>query len=291
MRKIIYLLFFIVAIACAHGQGSKPIWNATIKVLDESGLPIAGADVEMSWYVTAADGSETFDKTQGVTDANGLFITSHEANRSIDLGFTARKRGYYSTTKGHEFVDFNDNDPEKLNPHVTLVLKKIGLPIPMYAKGVQGGPPVFNQPVGYDLEAGDWAAPYGKGTNADIDFTTQRNGNDYKFIVSFRSPGDGIQEYSVPDLEKGSDFRSPHEAPANGYQTQIVRDANEFSENRIYLFRATLPDGPHYGKIYGDFMEFTYYLNPTPNDRNIEFDPQKNLIKHFRLYAEHVKVP
>jgi len=43
-----------------------------------------------------------------------------------------------------------------------------------------------------------------------------------------------------------------------------------------------------YGKIHGDItvsgtlretskIIFTYYLNPTPNDRNIEFDPNKNL--------------
>ena len=33
-----------------------------------------------------------------------------------------------------------------------------------------------------------------------------------------------------------------------------------------------------YGKIYGDFMKFTYYLNPTPNSRNMEFDPKNNLL-------------
>jgi hypothetical protein len=45
-----------------------------------------------------------------------------------------------------------------------------------------------------------------------------------------------------------------------------------------------------YGKIPGNFrfyagtkaptsgMGFDYYLNPTPNDRNVEFDPKRNLI-------------
>jgi hypothetical protein len=41
----------------------------------------------------------------------------------------------------------------------------------------------------------------------------------------------------------------------------------------------------HYGKIYGDFffgcsasyIDYTYYLNPTPNDRNVEFKPGSNL--------------
>ena len=28
-------------------------------------------------------------------------------------------------------------------------------------------------------------------------------------------------------------------------------------------------------------IEFTYYFNPTPNDRNLEFDPEKNLFKNL----------
>jgi hypothetical protein len=45
-----------------------------------------------------------------------------------------------------------------------------------------------------------------------------------------------------------------------------------------------LPNGETnclYGKIYGDFPAMTYYLNPTPNDRNVEFDPKRNLMKYF----------
>ena len=33
----------------------------------------------------------------------------------------------------------------------------------------------------------------------------------------------------------------------------------------------------YYGKIYGEFPEITYYLNPVVNDRNIEFDVNRNL--------------
>jgi hypothetical protein len=46
----------------------------------------------------------------------------------------------------------------------------------------------------------------------------------------------------------------------------------------------------HYGKIYGDFMQFTYYLNPTPNDRNIEFDPKQNLLQGLQSF-EQVSAP
>lgn len=46
----------------------------------------------------------------------------------------------------------------------------------------------------------------------------------------------------------------------------------------------------HYGKIYGDFMQFKYYLNPTINDRNVEFDPKQNLIEGLK-FDEAVKAP
>jgi hypothetical protein len=45
-----------------------------------------------------------------------------------------------------------------------------------------------------------------------------------------------------------------------------------------------------YGKIYGDFMQFSYYLNPTPNDRNVEFDPKQNLITSLK-FDEGVSQP
>jgi len=35
-----------------------------------------------------------------------------------------------------------------------------------------------------------------------------------------------------------------------------------------------------YGKIYGQINgSFTYFLNPTPNDRNVEHDPKRNVFK------------
>ena len=60
-------------------------------------------------------------------------------------------------------------------------------------------------------------------------------------------------------------------------------------ENRNYFFRVrTVLDeegnvkSALYGKIYGDFMQFRYYLNPTLNDRNVEFDPEHNLLEGLK---------
>ena len=68
----------------------------------------------------------------------------------------------------------------------------------------------------------------------------------YKLTVTFPKPGDGIQEFTVPDSEKESGLRSPHEAPAEGYQAQLIREnfhhpgkpgKSDTMTNRNYFFR------------------------------------------------------
>jgi len=72
---------------------------------------------------------------------------------------------------------------------------------------------------------------------------------------------------------------------------------SNWDEYRNYYFRVrTKVDdrgnivSAHYGKIYGDFMQFKYYLNPTINDRNVEFDPEQNLMKNLK-FNEGVEAP
>jgi hypothetical protein len=82
------------------------------------------------------------------------------------------------------------------------------------------------------------------------------------------------------------------------YQPQLVRVIDsrsrqfDYKENRIYFFRVTRlgESGPHYGKIYGDFMQFRYYLNPVPGSSNVEFDPKQDLFKKLS-WREEVDEP
>jgi hypothetical protein len=73
---------------------------------------------------------------------------------------------------------------------------------------------------------------------------------------------------------------------------RIIQDS-KLGEREIIVFRVrTEMDqqgrivNAQYGKIYGPFkfaqgpkklVDFTYYFNPTPNDRNLEFDGEHNL--------------
>jgi hypothetical protein len=306
MKRIIILLCLSLAVLVnGHvfgqvtnlpAQFGPHQWTATVKVVGEDGNPIAGADVVAQYDVPRPQGSDqpTFGYVKGVTDPKGIFIASH-ADSSWNLGIIVEKTGYYATHTGYEFY-FDD---KRRHPSFTLLLKKIVNPIPMYAKRVDENPPMLKQPAGYDLMVGDWVAPYGKGFNTDIIFTKvayRKSGMDYdyKVTVDFPKAGDGIQEFTVPDAEVGSFLRSPYEAPVNGYQNQLIKERyahpgqppqSNYDENANYFIRVrTVLDSNGniknalYGKIYGDFMQFNYYLNPTPNDQNVEFDPKHNLL-------------
>jgi len=266
-------------------------WTADVRVIGEDGNPIAGADVSIGYDLLAPSGQRgkgiSWDEIKGLTDTNGTFNASH-TDTSLGLGINVNKSNYYTTHIGCQFYF----DEKKWHPTFTLMLKKIGKPVAMYAKSVNLGVPVFNRPVGFDLEAGDWVAPNGKGATTDFLFTVTNS----TIVVSFPNAGDGIQGLTR-DWNLGvSGLLSSHEVPTDGYQSQYEQ-THMPDPNRIYYFRVrTVLDSQgnilstHYGKIYGDFMQFRYYLNPTPNDRNVEFDPKQNLLGGLKSF-EQVTAP
>lgn len=300
MKTILSLIVIAVtAVGYAQAQFSIPVppeWKVTLQAVNESGQPVAGAQAEVESIKPGT--SDEAVRVDGNTDTNGLFTATGRSWGRLYLHMT--KAGYYSANKLYDIGVTDKTRYEPWNPTITLPLKKIINPIPMYAKRLNTHVPDLDKPIGFDLMAGDWVAPYGKGVNADIIFTghfdKRTDGeSDFTLTVNFPKAGDGIQEFTVPDAEKGSGLLSSHKAPAGVYQTQWVQTDNRKPDkpvetnrdpNRNYFFRVrTKLDesgnvvSAHYGKIYGDFMQFSYYLNPTPNDRNVEFDPKQNLMK------------
>jgi hypothetical protein len=288
---------------CAFGQApalpaqfGPHSWTATVKVIGEDGNSIVGAIVAFQYTIPTppSSGEPTYGEVKGVTDTNGMFTASH-TDSSWDLGVVADKSGYYTTHIGHQFYF----DEKNRHPSFTLLLKKNGKPIAMYAKQIDSITfPEFNKAIGYDLMAGDWVAPYGKGANTDFLFTENHADakSGYTFTVSFPHPGDGIQGFSRDWSLGVNGLQSLHEAPIDGYQPKYEQTQMP-NPNRIYYFRVrTKLDengnvvSAHYGKIYGDFMQFRYYFNPTPNDRNIEYDPKQNLLGGLQSF-EQVTAP
>jgi len=311
MKKLIATLL-IGSVGClAFAQvemTNAPQWQVTLRVTDEGGLPIANASADAGYYIPPPpNATEAESHKTGLTDSNGIIVLTAHSGPAI--WYNADKTGYYSTS-GSEF-DFKNkvgNQWQPWNPTLEVRLKKVINPIPMYAKSVNLGMPVFDKPAGFDLIVGDWVAPYGKGTSADILFTAHLDKRaqldfDYKLTVNFPNKGDGIQMFSTPD---NSGLRSPYEAPDNGYQPEVVRENNERPDkiikydnnpngNYFVRVRTMLDENGNvksalYGKIYGDFMQFQYYLNPTPNSRNVEFNPRQNLLGGLKS-TEQVTAP
>jgi len=313
MKTLICLFLVLTSSDCVFAQPeiTGAPWSVTLKLVDDNGQPIDGAHASVGYHITPPPGKvvdgyrESSAKIEGLTDSNGVFSASH-SDASWSLGFDVRKPRYYSTHVNYDLFLPGQFDSatvtENRNPTLTLVLKMIGDPIPMYARIVESGPPVSDKPIGYDLMAGDWVSPYGKGQSTDFIFTRHFSGKapfdyEFKLTVSFPNPGDGIQKFIPHDQgSRGSLLKSPHQAPASGYAPQLIKEERahpgeqrpeqESNPNVIYFFRVrTILDetggvkSALYGKIYGDFMQFRYYLNPVPNLRNIEFDPKQNLFK------------
>ena len=133
-----------------------------------------------------------------------------------------------------------------------------------------------------------------------------------------------------PDLPNGSKLLVPHQAPENGYSLSNTWHKSHTQNPDVYVHNPTMDDchkpivfrfrirsstnesgiitNAYYGKLgsvdfwpaggfwpKGDpqegYLTFTYGLNPTPNDRNLEFDPKRNLMKGLTPEEGRVSTP
>ena len=282
--------------------------TVTIRVIDDDQKPIEGAKVgagfELPYWVNQPYRART---NEGVTSSDGLVTLREKTSGRVTFGVT--KDGYYQTMG--RAIDFASQiqKGKRLEAEVAVILKKKVNPIAIYARKVRTEIPAGTAAVGFDLRTGDWVVPYGKGATSDIMFTLKRQFSDrrnYEVSVTITFPGkdDGVRSIDAKDADSGSALRLPRTAPAEGYESKLVASiaasesdpGHERAEaNRSYFFRVrtVIDEGGKvksalFGKIDGGFrldainsktcfVLFTYYLNPTSNDRNMEFNPQKNL--------------
>jgi hypothetical protein len=296
---------------------NEPKWQITVQVVDEGGFPVADANVSASYYIPPPpNATEAGSRKTGLTDTNGFVTIS--AHSGPWVGCEVDKAGYYPTSGlNFSFTNRIGDQWQPWNPTGTLILKKVGQPIAMYAKREDAKIPKENEPVGFDLMAGDWIAPYGAGKTADLLFTVHRSiispqEFDADLKLTFSNQGDGI--IGVPPIaETDSPLVMPRVAAETGYQSTLSWSYHNFTETSVpasgYFFRVrTILDengnvkSALYGKIQGDVkfyvgtkapragIGFNYYLNPTPNSRNVEFNPKQNLLGGLQPF-EQVKEP
>ena len=126
--------------------------------------------------------------------------------------------------------------------------------------------------------------------------------------VTFPNPKEGIREVK-DEFKHYSELTMPHQAPTDGYQSEWKRvEDNEkprqtsdrvgyFLRTRVKLDEKGEIVSAHYAKLVTDFnfdprgrITFSYLFNPTANDRNLEFDPKKNLFKNLEI-GEEIQKP
>lgn len=297
-------LLCVAAVDAVKRRTEMPRAKLTVKVLDEQGAPLSDVNVTLTFMDPKTRDGVPVD---GRTNAEGLF--SGEGYTDGVMGGSVNKEGYYrGDFPFHQFSGLESGRWEPWDATYTTNLRPILRPHAMYAKRVQIDIPVLDQPCSYDLEKGDWLPPHGKGVQADLVFKARRNFKsrtdfDVRVEMSFSNQRDGLLKTDLPAVGKYSSFKWEREAPHAGYAQGIelrhaaTADAviHSYERDDTFYFRVrTIEENgrvvaANFGKISGglrlDGMNsqtctilFTYYLNPTSLDRNLEWDTKRNLI-------------
>jgi hypothetical protein len=310
LRSFLLLSALAIGLAACAQESAK----IAIKVIDEAGAPVAnaeaGATFERPYGVNEPARVETI---RGQTDSNGVFVAKARTTGHVSWG--ARKNGYYPFLGAP--LQFQRRGPlgwEPWGQTNVAVLKRIINPEPMRVGGKVRSMPVRDEPCGYDLEMDDWVAPHGRGKTSDFIFTVKAEVVDNlnfrgHLELRFPHPQDGILQVPFNRFH-GSELRLPRIAPTNGYLAEwhwrvgygslkdetFLPPVDPSTAKTAYVFRVrTAVDEQgriirvHYGCIEGEiafdprtdrgaaYLRFSYFLNPTPNDRNLERDPGKTV--------------
>lgn len=312
IRVIILLLAGLSTTSCSFGAKEHEL-----TVTDGQGQPLKGIAIKAG-YTGQSGKSIVF---RGTTDANGRFSFSADAKTEISFtasadGYYSNQIRVDSTGKD----DRGYATPQSTQSTLTLNSIRNPVPLIAY-RSWELNIPIRNEQLGYDIELGDWISPYGEGKSADIFFvySSEYHGkHDYngKLEMSFPNENDGYVEFSV-DFLNGSELKSKYQAPASGYLStktwefqrrsnvmfsntgERTGNFNDYNEPTSYWLRLrTVVDENGsikeaiYAKIYRDikfggvhekaFIKFaSVYVNPVINDRNLEFDHERNLFENL----------
>ena len=126
MKTLLNVALLTMTIDCASAQ-TEPAheWKVTLKVVDDTGQPVAGAEAWVNYSTN---------RFVGFTDTNGIFAASH-LDQSVQLAFQVRKPGYYSFAVQY-LLGFH-YEPTKWEHTEELVLSRMVNPIPMYARNAR----------------------------------------------------------------------------------------------------------------------------------------------------------
>lgn len=302
MKSIISLILFGFLCGCSF---ATPEGKLIVKITDEAGVPIEGANV-----IIAFENNERMHRETGLSDKGGIFSASGKT--APHVGYRAYKEGYYQSRQTHMFSAL-DRSVMRYQPwgkEVTLILRKVKNPVRgkeiNRGKGMVKEFPVYDQEIGFDLLEGDWTTPHGSGQKADFIFTISidKENKIAYYKAEFTNEGDGVQELFLTKPTQESGFRWPHVAPIDGYKASLRKkyiwggdmnrlpDYGEFQDYETsikkplnYIFRIRTQydeDGTiksaYYGRITGDIINMrtnrremlNYWINVDQTSQSLE---------------------
>ena len=330
MKKLTTLFIAMLGLAAlpACGQPQHPSM-ISFRVVDDLGAPVSEGEVKLStfshWVPGEGFGRDEYDQRRAPLTKDGE-VSFEVPNIRGDVEYAVYPKGkYYPVTmQSYRFNQVQNGRWEPWNPEVTVIVPRILNPTALYARRIRATEVPTMGPVGFDLMISDWVAPYGKGKTADftcevstvVPMSDPAKAFESVLRIAFPNQGDGV--YSNLAQPKKRLLELPREAPGSGYKSHLTKRiaraaegaALETStrEDQNYFFRIRTVLDPNgkvisalYGKIHGDIswdtlnslsghLQFTYYLNPTSLDRNLEFNPKRNLFPD-RLDGTNVTEP
>lgn len=303
MKAFLLLLVGVLGSGCVLAEPAAS--KFTVRVIDvETGLPVTNAMVQSIFehqYDPWGNKPSIVDRRKEPVDLNGEVVFKGKCIHG-GAGGTVFAEGYYSSHAGKS-LDKNLvlNRWEPWNPMVEVKMRPKKNPVPMLHKSIQREDiPAWDEPVGFDLEIGDWVAPHGKGGKCDFVFTASKvtePKDGIQYAIVFSNSLDGLVEY-VPPEGMHSSYIFPYKAPVSGYISTFSRyrllkypvlpnyPANNLKEgkdiNYIFRVRTEANDegeitSANYGRIKGEIRVsskgeayFSYYFNPDPQSRSLE---------------------
>jgi hypothetical protein len=298
--KFLLIILTIVNTGCVLAV--PPKMKFTLKVIDlETKQSITNASVwtgftqkEDPWGIGVGKSYIIEEKigSKGIATYSGNSVNGGHGGSVFAEGY------YYS---GFDFKYKTNkilNRWEPWNPTITVKLRPKKDPVPMVYKRIELKKiPKKQIKIGFDLEKGDWVAPYGKGKIADFIFIPNWysfdpiKGSEGSYKLVFSNPDDGIQEYEFPK-NLDSSFKWAYVAPTNNYSNILEQKSVWTKTGRLkkgykncnYIFRVRSKRNKKgkiisacYGRIkgpidvgpYGKF-NMEYWFNPNPKSRSLE---------------------
>lgn len=322
------LLSFGLFVPSAIGQQKYPAL-VTFRIVDDAGVSVTRGDITVStfshWQPGDGFGRDLNDQFQGSVGNDGkLTLEVPNIRGRISYGVKPDGKYYPVAMQSYRFDKVNNGRWEPWNPEITVTVPRVINPIPLYARKIRATELPVIGPIGFDLMVSDWVAPHGKGKTADficevatlVPMSDPNDAFESVLTITFPNPGDGFHPRIARPNQRLLDL--PRQAPENDYEPRLTRRIKRATQGAVletdsrddqnYFFRVRTTLDPSgqvtsalYGKVHGDInwdtlnspsghLQFTYYLNPTSLDRNLEFDPKRNLFS-ARIDGTNVTEP